>query len=51
MPKHNKFAVKIYPCKSAILALILATILMLGFAPPRWRSAAAITPEIWAAHK
>ena len=33
MTKHKKFAVKIYQCKSAILALILATILMTGLNP------------------
>ena len=33
MTKHKKFALKIYQCKSAILALILATILMTGLNP------------------
>jgi hypothetical protein len=33
MAKHKKFAVKTYQCRSAILALSLATILVLGFAP------------------
>ena len=33
MTKHKKFAVKIYQCKSAILALIVATILMTGLNP------------------
>ena len=33
MTKHKKFTVKTYQCKSAILALILMTILMTGFNP------------------
>jgi hypothetical protein len=33
MTKHKKFALKIYQCKSAILPLILATILMTGLNP------------------
>jgi len=33
MTKHKKFTVKTYQCKSAILALILATILMTGLSP------------------
>jgi hypothetical protein len=33
MPKHKKFALKGHQCKSAILALIMATILMTGFSP------------------
>lgn len=33
MNKHKKSAVKIHHCKSAILALILSTILMAGFNP------------------
>ena len=33
MTKHKQFAVKIYQCKSAILALIVATILMTGLNP------------------
>ena len=33
MTKHKKFALKIYQCKSAILALTLATILMAGLNP------------------
>jgi hypothetical protein len=33
MTKHKQFAVKIYRCKSAILALIVATILMTGLNP------------------
>ena len=33
MTKHKKFALKIYHWKSAILALIVATILMTGFNP------------------
>jgi len=33
MIEHKQFAVKIYQCKSAILALIVATILMTGLNP------------------
>jgi hypothetical protein len=33
MTKHKKFALKGHQCKSAILALILAAILMTGFSP------------------
>lgn len=33
MIKHKKSAVKIHPCNSAVLALILATILMTGLNP------------------
>jgi hypothetical protein len=33
MTKHKKFTVKIYQWKSAILALIVATILMMGLNP------------------
>ena len=33
MTNHKKFALKAHQCKSAILALILATILMTGFSP------------------
>jgi len=52
MTKHEQFAVKIYQWKSAILALIVATILMTGLNPAGpWRSAAAVIPEIWGANK